>query len=104
MKTHKKKTWPEFHQALITGEKKFELRKDDCNYEVGDYFISDEWDPANEWHTGSTIVFEIIYVLRDAQKFGLKKGYVILGLEFVDDAHFILEAWQLAGKQLVGNH
>ena len=77
---HALKTHPEYFEALKSGEKAFELRKDDRPFEVGDTFLAQEYDPEKEQYSGEEVQFKISYILRDAQKFGLKTGYCILGL------------------------
>ena len=45
MKTHDLKVWPEYYRALISGAKKFELRKNDREFQVRDQLLLREWDP-----------------------------------------------------------
>jgi len=79
--THALKCWPEYFKALDSGEKTFELRKDDRPFTVGDKIILQEYEPKSEKYTGEELTFTISYILRDASKFGLKPGYCILGLQ-----------------------
>lgn len=92
---HELKTWPEFFQALWDGDKTFELRKDDRPYVVGDLLVLREFDPNGVTvdpetqcespgaYTERSALRRITYVLRgiDAERFGLRSGYCILGLE-----------------------
>lgn len=78
---HFLKCWPEYFKALEDGEKKFELRKDDRMWEVGDKITLMEWNPTEEKNTGRRIKFTITYILRNAPQFGLMDGYCILSLE-----------------------
>lgn len=43
---HILKTWPNYWEATRDGRKKFEWRKDDRGYEVGDVLVLRQWDPA----------------------------------------------------------
>lgn len=82
--THAVKTWIPFFKAQESGEKLFELRKDDRPYEVGDYFLSQEFDSTKNKYTGREKRYVISYILREAKMFGLKKGYCILNLQTID--------------------
>lgn len=63
MKTHSLKTWPEFFQATKRGEKLFEVRINDRNYEVGDRIILHEYDPKTDTVTGEQLNCRITYIL-----------------------------------------
>ena len=43
MKTHIKKLTQPFFDDVWYGKKKFELRKNDCDYNVGDFIILKEY-------------------------------------------------------------
>lgn len=79
--THALKTWPIFYKAVVNGEKTFELRKDDRPFKSGDKLLLQEYD--KDTYTGEEAEFRINYILRDAEMFGLKPGYCILGLEAI---------------------
>lgn len=68
---HVKKVLPEYFEALRTGRKRFELRKEepgDPPFIAGDFLAVNEYDPTleilNECYTGRCLLFEILYVLR----------------------------------------
>lgn len=42
---HELKTWPEFFAASRRGIKRFELRRADRDFHVGDELLLREWDP-----------------------------------------------------------
>lgn len=75
---HDLKILPKYFEAVKTGKKKFELRKNDRDYKVGDEIHLEEWEPAGGY-TGRDIVKEITYVLKNCEEFGLKNGYCIIG-------------------------
>ncbi len=79
MNLHELKIDPKYYVAVLAGEKRFELRKDDRNYEVGDLLVLKEFKDGE--YTGRTIKYKPIkYILRDCPEHGLKEGYCILGL------------------------
>jgi hypothetical protein len=58
-----KKTWPEFFQKVLSGEKTFEMRLADFACNVGDTLVLREWDPKTGKYTGRTLEKKITYVL-----------------------------------------
>lgn len=77
MQIHDLKILPQYFKPVLDGEKNFELRKDDRNYQVGDEVILREWN--GEKYTGWGVSRKIKYVLRDCPQYGLMEGYCILG-------------------------
>lgn len=76
--THILKCLPQYFNEVKEHRKRFELRKDDRDYKVGDKIILKEWD--GEEYTGREIPkIKIQYILRDCPEYGLKEGYCILG-------------------------
>jgi hypothetical protein len=51
MRTHELKTWPEFFQALASGRKTFEVRKNDRGYAIGDCLLLREWNQHTETYS-----------------------------------------------------
>ena len=54
-------------------------------YKIGDKFLSQEFDQHKNEYTGKETLYEITYILRDAEMFGLKQGYCILSLKQIVD-------------------
>ena len=92
---HVRKVLPEYFEALRTGRKRFELRKEEEGEEpfsAGDFLALNEWDPeggaqlfqenrliaAAGHYTGRCLLFEILYVLRGHEL--QQPGTVILSL------------------------
>ena len=75
---HVVKILPKYFKAVESGNKKFELRRDDRCYIVGDELYMEEWTPE-EGYTGKGIVKKITYVLRGCPEYGLMRGYCIIG-------------------------
>lgn len=81
-RVHAIKVWPEYFNALVTGLKPFELRKNDRDYRVGDALRLRVWDPDSSEYTGAEVAMNVTYVLAgdEGERFGLKPGYAVLGL------------------------
>ena len=80
---HELKTWKAFFNAIASGEKTFELRKNDRGFLVGHELLLREYCPELQTYTGRTVRRKIGYLLggSDAEKFGLQPGYCIMGLQ-----------------------
>ena len=79
MKEHELKTWPEFFEAMLSGEKRFEARKNDRGFQVGDTLLLREWVPSGEFYTGRKAYFHVKYILDDP-KFGVQRGFVVMSV------------------------
>jgi hypothetical protein len=79
MKTHDIKILPQYFERIQSGQKMFEVRKNDRDYQVGDELILDEWDPIAEQYTERLMTMHISYVLYGGQC-GIAEGYCVLGL------------------------
>lgn len=79
MKKHVLKTWPKYFKEVQSGDKSFEVRKDDRNFQVGDILELQEWDPLHNWYTGNFTFKQIAYKL-DGGEFGIEKGFCVLGI------------------------
>lgn len=76
---HDVKCWPEFFALLVTGDKRFEVRKNDRDYQAGDLITLREWHPAHQAFTGRSLTFVITYVLHGGQ-FGIDAEACVLSL------------------------
>ena len=78
MKIHELKIKPEYFEAVRKNKKRFELRRDDRDFEVGDFINLKEFD--NGEYTGRrTGMMPILYILRNCPEYGLSDGYCIIG-------------------------
>lgn len=72
-----KKILPKHFDEVIHDRKRFEIRKDEDDLQIGDAVILEEWD--GEKYTGRKVGRNIVYILRDVPEYGLMPGYVIFG-------------------------
>jgi len=73
---HYLKTWPEYFEAVQSGRKTFEIRRNDRDYQVGDTLVLVEWCPIKKAYTGQTIEKTITYITNFAQV----EDYVVMGI------------------------
>ena len=79
-KGHKLKTWPGPFNAMWIGQKRFEFRNDDRNFQEGDQLLLQEWDPVDEEYSGREISALITYVSR-GPAWGIPVGFAVLSLK-----------------------
>jgi hypothetical protein len=89
MIVHELKCWPVSFAAMRDGSKRFEYRKDDRCYQVGDALWVREWQPAlggdgiaAPGYTGRSDHYRVTYKL--AGRFGVPDGYCVLSIERVE--------------------
>ncbi|MFX3616109.1 MAG: DUF3850 domain-containing protein [Sporolactobacillus sp.] len=73
--THELKILPWYFKAVMSGNKKFEIRKNDRNFKEGDTVILHEWS-EDEGFTGKQITRTIGFLT----DFEQKKGFVVFSL------------------------
>ena len=73
-KKHILKIRPKYFQAVVAQTKRFEIRKNDRNYQVGDWLDLLEWQDGG--FTGNSCLREVKYISDYEQK----RGFVVLGL------------------------
>lgn len=76
---HELKTLPEYFNAVISGEKTFEVRKNDRAFQKGDLLAMNEYDAKNKFYTGRSCLVYIDYVL-DSEDY-CKSGYVTMSIK-----------------------
>lgn len=54
-KLHELKSWPKYFEASLHGEKNFEVRKNDRDFQRGDRLTLREWNPDTKEYTGRTL-------------------------------------------------
>ena len=75
--THEIKTIQPFYNLIQSGEKTFEVRKNDRNYQVGDIVILQEFDHIKKEYSGREITIKITYILESIN--GIEDDYCVFG-------------------------
>lgn len=75
MATHNLKTWPEFFRVVASGQKPFEIRQNNRDFQVGDTLVLQEYDLV-DGYTGKVVRAEVTYITDWQQK----EGYVVMGI------------------------
>jgi hypothetical protein len=78
-KIHELKCDPEYFVKVFNGTKLFELRKNDREYEVGDWLKLREYDRATKTYSGRLISARITFITEYPDAF--RQGYVVLGIK-----------------------
>lgn len=81
LRHHVIKILPEYLEAISRGDKTFEIRIDDQDYQVGDLLILREW--TEEGYTDKVLVVDITYIFSrlPSHKNYCKEGMIILGIK-----------------------
>jgi len=79
MKKHELKTWPDYFYRVFAGSKKFEVRKNDRDFQIGDQLHLREYDPNTNEYTGRDLYKTVTYILHGGE-FGIEKGYCVMSL------------------------
>jgi len=74
---HELKILPEYFIAINEGDKKFEIRKNDRNFQVGDFLLLKEFQDGN--FTGCETLHEVTFMTNFEQK----EGYVVMSISDV---------------------
>jgi ASC-1-like (ASCH) protein len=82
-----KKTWVEYFEKILSGNKTFELRLADWECKVGDVLVLREWDPSKKEYTGRAVEKKVTCVVKTKdQKFFSKEelekhGFMVIGFK-----------------------
>lgn len=80
---HELKCWFKPFDAIADGSKRFEWRKNDRGFAVGDTLILRRYDPHNgAGYTGEHQVVRVTYMLT-GPTYGIPEGYCIMSIERV---------------------
>lgn len=81
---HQLKCEAKYFEEVCSGQKTFEVRKNDRNFHVGDYLALNELtshpcDGEDKKETGRSALVHVHYLIDDPRF--VKEGYVIMGIE-----------------------
>lgn len=76
---HELKILPEYFEDVVSGEKTFEIRKNDRPFKKGDLLALNEYDQSNKAYTGASCLVYVDYILDDANY--CKIGYVAMAIK-----------------------
>ena len=79
---HELKTLRPYYQRVLDGTKRFEVRKNDRDFQTGDHVSLLEYDGETSTVLETRIDAEITYVLQGGQ-FGIKKNYCVFGFKIL---------------------
>jgi hypothetical protein len=100
---HELKTWPQYFAAIRRGDKPFEIRKNDRDFQVGDTLILQEFDPELDRYTGETET-RLITSLLSEEGFGVIHGFVVIGFGAARPADASAGGGSLTRDQLADWH
>lgn len=80
MKMHDLKSWPQFFDPVLTGKKRFEIRKDDRGYQIGDILRLKEYIPDEDRYTGRELEAKVNYLMPAFPDLGVMAGYCIMSI------------------------
>lgn len=77
--THELKIAPRWFNDVQSGRKNFEIRRNDRDFNVGDYLLLKEWERGK--YTGRELTRKIQYIYYCDGTYGLSEDFCILGLQ-----------------------
>jgi ribosomal protein S17 len=81
-KTHFLKTINPYFGQVWDLNKKFEFRKNDRNFKIGDIVYLQEYYPLNKYFSGSEIKVKITSLLKDFE--GINKDYCVFSFSVIE--------------------
>jgi hypothetical protein len=79
---HELKTWPKYFYRVFSGEKKFEVRKKDRDYQIGDHLKLMEYNPDCDGYTGREMNVRVTYILYGGD-FGIDIDFCVMSIVIV---------------------
>ena len=88
MKIHELKTVPPFFNLVESGVKKFEMRINDRDYQVGDVLHLREYVPQKNitaaYYTGRECLVRVTYILTHGALPDMPNNFVIMSIELLN--------------------
>jgi len=78
---HDLKTVQPYFSRVQSGEKTFEFRRNDRDFQAGDTACLREYDPKTETYSGASIFGDITYVLKEFN--GIAPGFCVFSFKRV---------------------
>lgn len=75
---HELKIEHKYFEDIRCCRKKFEIRRNDRNFLVGDFLALNELNEAADGYTGRSMICKVIYIVDD-ERF-CKDGFVVMGI------------------------
>src|SRR4051812_39992914 len=104
MTEHTVKCWPSYYDAIASGEKTFDVRRDDRGYQKGDILKLQKYEIGHGFHTVVGSRFQnveqrklITWILTGGQ-FGIEPGYVVMALADLSAAPTVSRAEREVGS------
>ena len=83
---HEIEVWPAYFHPISSGEKRFEVRRDDRGFQKGQVLWIREYDymarSYRDKHTGNAVFARIDWVLSGGQ-FGIEPGYIVMSISLI---------------------
>lgn len=80
---HDLKVWFPYFEAIHSGRKTFELRRNDRDFQCGDELFLREWDQTAKCYSKSVVLAKVTHVLTDCPEWGLQPGFAILSFTII---------------------
>lgn len=80
---HELRCWPKEFKAIVKELKRFEFRKNDRGFKVGDTLWLREFDltRAKDYYTGFECYVVINYILEPGEGFSVPKGFCVMSID-----------------------
>jgi len=91
MKNHFLKTWPIYYERILNGQKTFEVRKNDRDFQAGDTVTLAEFHPDGDIGFSNREIHFIIGYVLVGEQFGIQSGYCVFSLIDNNKSHLALK-------------